>query len=107
MLSCSCSMKVPTCSWCLRVTVCSTVLKHSGVLVFWGSFIEHLFCLGVSQSWGLSVQCFPPPPASFSLFTDLLSVMGACFLGGLMAGLPRVASHKSGLLPQLVGAGCQ
>ena len=48
-----------------------------------------------------------PPPPSFPLSTDLLSVTGACFLGGLMAGLPRVASHKSGLLPQLVGAGCQ
>ena len=45
MLSCSCSMKVPTCSWsfvCTVHNVCSTVLKHSGVLVFWGSFVEHL-----------------------------------------------------------------
>ena len=48
-----------------------------------------------------------PPPPSFPLSTDLLSVTGACSVGGLMAGLPRVASHKSGLLPQLVGAGCQ
>ena len=48
-----------------------------------------------------------PPPPSFPLSTDLLSVTGACFLRGLMAGLPIVASHRSGLLPWLLGAGCQ
>ena len=76
-----------------HVLVQFLAFRHFGTF---GQFLVSIYSALTSHNYGAQFIVVLPPP--FPISTDLLSVMGACFLPcvwGPMAGLPGFSSHGS------------
>ena len=80
---CACT-SIPFALGVVCILPCSGAFQLSGILVFLGSFSEHIFSLGISQSWRLSLQWFPTP--SLPSF-HCLAHCGGCLLSSLSRGV--------------------